>query len=84
MADLLELLEALNAGSRMVTSVASTLSIPYADASGQLDAATARGLVIWQDDEHHFTDIANHRRFARLSTAGLKELHRLREAAAER
>ena len=82
MADL-ELLEALNTGANMVTTVASTLGIAYTNASQQLNAATARGLVIWQDDEHHLTDIADHRRFVRLSTAGLKELHRLRQAPTE-
>ena len=67
----------------MVTGVASTLGIAYDEASRQLSAATQRGLVVWQDDDHHFTDVAADRRFAHLSTAGLKELHRLEQAAAE-
>jgi DNA-binding IclR family transcriptional regulator len=79
----LALLDALNTGANMVTSIASTLGIPFAEAERQLGAATAGGLVIWQDDDHHFTDADVDRRFAHLSTAGLKELHRLHQAAAE-
>jgi DNA-binding IclR family transcriptional regulator len=79
----LELLNALNMGANTVTGVASALGISHAEAARQLTAATASGLIAWEDDAGHFTDVDATRRFAHLSTAGLKELHRHQQAAAD-
>jgi hypothetical protein len=80
----LELLEALSTGANTVTTVATALGISRAEAARQLSVATASDLVGWEDDHSHSTDLEADRRFARLSTAGLEELHRLQEAAAGR
>jgi DNA-binding IclR family transcriptional regulator len=79
----LELLDALSRGAKTVTTVATALGISRAEAARQLSATTVSGLVGWEDDDSHLTHEAD-RRFARLSTAGLEELHRLQEAAAGR
>jgi DNA-binding IclR family transcriptional regulator len=80
----LELLDALSRGANTVTTVATVLGISRAEAARQLSAATASGLVGWEDADSHLTHLEADRRFARLSTAGLEELHRLQEAAAGR
>ncbi|MFZ0385863.1 MAG: hypothetical protein WAL22_09375 [Solirubrobacteraceae bacterium] len=80
----LELLDALSMGANTVAGVASALGISRAEAARQLSAATASGLIAWEDDASHFTDVDATRRFAHLSTAGLEELHRHQEAAADR
>ena len=80
----LELLDALSRGANTVAAVATALGISRAEAARQLSAATAGGLVGWEDGDSHLTDLEADRRFARLSTAGLEELHRLQEAAAGR
>ena len=80
----LQLLDALSTGANTVATVATTLGISRAEAAQQLSAATASGLIGWEDDDRHSTDVDADRRFARLSTAGLEELHRLQEAAAGR
>jgi DNA-binding IclR family transcriptional regulator len=77
----LELLEAFSAGANTVTTVAAALGLSSEETARQLSAATARGLVIWADDQSHFTEVDAARRFAHLSTAGLTELHRRRQAA---
>jgi DNA-binding IclR family transcriptional regulator len=76
----LELLDALSTGANTITSVAGALGVSRADAAGQLSAATAKGLVAWEDEHGHFTDVDAARRFVHSSTAGLKELQRLRTA----
>ena len=80
----LQLLDALSTGANTVATVATTLGISRAEAAQQLSAATPSGLVGWEDDDSHLTHLEADRRFARLSTAGLEELHRLQEAAAGR
>jgi hypothetical protein len=78
----LELLDALNTGANTVTSVANALGISSAEAMQQLSAATARGLVTWEDDDSHLTELDAPHRFAHLSTAGREERHRLKAAPA--
>jgi DNA-binding IclR family transcriptional regulator len=80
----LELLDALSSGANTVTTLATALGIPNEEAARQLSAATARGLVIWADGHNRFTEVDAARRSVHLSTAGLTELLRLREAAAGR
>ena len=75
----LELLDALSTGANTVTSVANALGISHAETARQLRAATASGLVAWEDDDRQFIEVAAARRYAHASTAGLEQLHRLRE-----
>jgi hypothetical protein len=60
----LELLDALSTGANTVTSVANALGISHAETAQQLRAATASGLVAWEDDDRQFTDVAADRRYA--------------------
>ena len=75
----LELLDALSTGTNTVTSLADALGISHEQASQQLSAATTNGLVAWADENGQFTDVDADRRYAHASTAGLEQLHRLRE-----
>jgi DNA-binding IclR family transcriptional regulator len=75
----LELLDALSTGANTATGIANALGISHAETERQLRAATASGLVAWEDDDRQFTDVAADRRYAHASTAGLEQLHRLRE-----
>jgi hypothetical protein len=80
----LELLDALSTGANTVRAVATALASHAGRPARQLSAATASGFVGWEDADSHLTHLDADRRFARLSTAGLEELHRLQEAAAGR
>lgn len=80
----LELLNTLNGGATTVTTVAAALGITPEEATQQLNVLTAHKLVIWADEHNQFTELNTARRSVRLSTAGLRELHRLQQAEAGR